>query len=72
MCVRKEVVMIDVLIGLILVGLGFVGGRFAVRSRRPGLPGLEAQEQTRLQEDRAAFSQLMGYSADRAYGMFDE
>ena len=64
--------MLDVLIGLILVGLGFVGGRMYSRSRLPSPPGPEVQELTRLQEDRSAFTQLMGYSADRAYGMFDE
>ena len=64
--------MIDVLIGLLLVGLGFAGGRRWSRLRRPELPGPEAREQAQLLEERMAFSQLMGYNADRAYGLTEE
>ena len=63
--------MIDVLIGLLLVALGFAAGR-----RRLPAPNRqfqpEAQEQAQLLEDRMAFSQLMGYNADRAYGLLEE
>lgn len=63
--------MIDVLIALILLGVGYwLGGR---RRQLPAaLPGPEEQEKRLLQEDRAAFAQLMGYNADRAYGLQEE
>lgn len=59
--------MLDVLIGLALVALGFFMGRRSV-PKRSEPPVMEEQERQRLQEDRAAFAQLMGYNADRAYG----
>lgn len=63
--------MLDVLIGLLLVGLGFWAGK-TTRPRLPDLPRPEERERQQLLEDRAAFSQLMGYSADRAYGIYEE
>lgn len=58
--------MLDVLIALLLVGVGFWLGR---RQKLPApCPAPEARELEQLREDRAAFTQLMGYSADRAYG----
>ena len=63
--------MMDVLVGLILVGLGFFAGRKSAENRRlPARP--QEQERQQLLEDRAAFSQLMGYNADRAYGRIDD
>lgn len=64
--------MMEVLAGVLLVLLGIYLGRKgkAVPSRQPVQP--EEETITQLQEDRAAFSQLMGYSADRAYGLYDE
>ena len=59
--------MLDVLIGLALLALGFYFGR-KVGKERPQLPAVEERELQRLQEDRQAFSQLLGYNADRAYG----
>lgn len=59
--------MLDVLIGLALVALGFCFGRRSVPAK-PELPAMEERELQRLQEDKQAFSQLMGYNADRAYG----
>jgi len=59
--------MLDVLIALVLVGVGYWLGK---REKRPAAaPKPEARELERLQEDRAAFSQLMGYNAQRAYGL---
>ena len=59
--------MLDVLIGLLLAGLGFyLGRKTAPQQKKP--PAVEEQELLRLQEDKAAFSQLMSYNADRAYG----
>lgn len=63
--------MTDVLIALVLLGVGYWLGRS--RRQVPAvLPGPEEQEKRLLQEDRAAFAQLMGYNADRAYGLQDE
>ena len=63
--------MLEVLIALVLLGAGFWAGRKSVRPvPTPQMP--EEQELTRLREDRAAFHQLMGYSADRAYGLEDQ
>ena len=59
--------MLDVLIGLALVALGFYVGRKQVPAKKEP-PKVEEEEVQRLQEDRQAFAQLMGYSADRAYG----
>lgn len=59
--------MLDVLIGLVLTALGFYMGRKSVPGTREA-PKVEEQELLRLQEDRAAFAQLMGYNAERAYG----
>ena len=63
--------MLDVLIGAVLLLLGFALGRHKLPAV-PKAPAVEEQELTRLREDRAAFTQLMGYNADRAYGQFDE
>ena len=63
--------MLDVLIGAVLLLLGFSMGRQKLPAA-PKSPAVEEQELSRLREDRAAFSQLMGYNADRAYGQFDE
>ena len=61
--------MLDVLIALVLVGVGYWLGR---REKRPAAaPKPEQRELDRLREDRAAFAQLMGYSAERAYGQED-
>jgi len=62
--------MMDVLIALVLLGVGYAIGR-RQRQLPAALPAAE-QEQRQLQEDRAAFAQLMGYSADRAYGLQDD
>lgn len=62
--------MLDVLIGLVLVALGVYLGRKSVRQTvQP--PVQEEQELRRLQEDKQAFSQLLGYNAERAYGKGD-
>jgi len=59
--------MLDVLIGLALVALGYWIGRKSVPEKtKPPAP--EETELLRLQEDRAAFTQLMGYNVQRAYG----
>ncbi len=60
--------MFDVLIALVLFGLGYCLGR-----RRPAVPAAAAEgEPEQLREDRAAFRQLMGYNAQRAYGLDEE
>lgn len=58
--------MLDVLIALVLVGIGVWLGK---REKLPAaVPGPEEQELQRLREDRAAFARLMDYNVDRAYG----
>ena len=59
--------MLDILIAAILAGLGFLAGRRTALPQRIE-PTVQEQELQRLQEDRAAFTQLMGYNTDRAYG----
>lgn len=59
--------MVDVLIGLVLLALGFYIGR-KTAEEKPKLPAVDQTELLQVQEDRQAFSQLMGYNADRAYG----
>lgn len=65
--------MLEVLIGIVLVALGFWAGRKTAVPKTPPAPqcpeGLELQ---RMQEDKAAFDLLMGYSAQRAYGAEDD
>ena len=63
--------MLDVLIALALLGLGFVLGR-TCSPEKPEAPRVEEQEQIQLREDRAAFAQLMGYNAGQAYGLHDQ
>lgn len=59
--------MLDVLVGLVLAALGFYFGRRSV-PQKPELPAMEERELQRLQEEKLAFSQLMGYNAECAYG----
>lgn len=55
--------------GAALLALGFaLGWRLAPRTKASVPPPPEEQELKALQEDRAAFAQLMGYNAQRAYG----
>lgn len=63
--------MLDVLIALVLLAVGYRAGKRA-GARPPAPPQPGEREARLLQEDRAAFSQLMGYSADRAYGREQE
>ena len=60
--------MLDVLIGAVLLLLGVALGRQKLPAV-PKAPAVEEQELNRLREDRAAFTQLMGYNAQRAYGL---
>lgn len=65
--------MLEVLIGILLLALGFWAGRKTADGQKPPTPHRpEAQELQRLAEDRAAFDLLMGYSAQRAYGAEDD
>ena len=59
--------MLDVLIALALTALGYYFGRKSV-AQKPEPPKPEEQELRRLQEDKLAFSQLLGYNAECAYG----
>jgi len=63
--------MIDSLIALIIFGCGYWIGKRSAAGKQERLQP-EVQEQQRLQEDRTAFSQLMGYNAERAYGLHDQ
>ena len=61
--------MLLALTGAALLALGFaLGWRLAPRTKIAAAPPPEEQEVKTLQEDRAAFAQLMGYNARRAYG----
>ena len=62
--------MLDVCLALGLLALGYWAGKRSVKTAAPPQPS--EQEAQRLREDRAAFHQLMGYSADRAYGLQDD
>ena len=64
--------MMEVLAGVLLVLLGVYLGRKQRPERPEPMPEPAEREQTLLQEDRAAFAQLMGYCADRAYGLYEE
>lgn len=57
--------MLELVLGLALLAVGFWAGRKSVKAAPPAA---EAQEVQRLQEDKAAFDLLMGYNAQRAYG----
>lgn len=61
--------MIDTFLALVLLAAGWWLGR---RSGRIKPPTVEQQEQEQAREDRAAFSQLMGYNQSQAYGLHDE
>lgn len=63
--------MLEVLIALALVALGYWAGRRGLPARVE-TPKVEEQELHRLMEDRAAFTQLMGYSPEQAYGLHGE
>ena len=63
--------MLDILIALAVFGLGYWLGK-KERPDRAQPPAVEARELERLREDRAAFTQLMGYTADPAYGLRQE
>ena len=63
--------MADVLIAVLLLGVGYWMGTRST-GKKPALPLPEETEQFRLQEDRTAFEQLMGYNAERAYGLHDQ
>lgn len=61
--------MLLILTGAALLALGFaLGWHLAPRNSVPLPPPPEEQERAALQEERAAFAQLMGYNAQRAYG----
>lgn len=65
--------MLEVLIGILLLALGFWVGRKTADEKKPPAPrSPAAQELQRLAEDKAAFDLLMGYSAQRAYGAEDD
>ena len=59
--------MLDVCLGLLLLGIGFWAGRKSVRTR-PQPEQKSEQELQKLREDRTAFAQLMGYNVEKAYG----
>ena len=64
--------MLEVLIGIILLALGFWAGRRTARQTAPVPQRPEEQERKRLEEDKTAFDLLMGYSVQRAYGGEDD
>lgn len=67
--------MLEVLLGVLLLGLGAAAGWLAhglaalAKQTRPGPETPEEREAERLREDRRAFETLMGYNVDMAYGL---
>lgn len=67
--------MVEVLIGVLLLGIGGASGWFLRMllergkqgERETGTP--EAREAQRMQAERQAFETLMGYNVDMAYGL---
>lgn len=67
--------MMELLLGLALLALGFWSGWKAngrMARHMPAPPKPEEQELRRLEEDKAAFALLMGYNAQRAYGAAED
>lgn len=61
--------MLLALTGAALLAVGFaLGWRLSPRTKPSAPPPPAEQELKTIQEDRAAFAQLMGYNARRAYG----
>lgn len=63
--------MFDCLIALILLGCGYWMGKREWK-HTPRLRSGTEPEVHQLQEEQTAFSQLMGYNAQRAYGLQDQ
>ena len=67
--------MLEVLLGVVLLGLGGAAGWLAhglyvlAKQTKPEPEAPEAREAERLREDRRAFETLMGYNVDMAYGL---
>lgn len=66
--------MIDILIGVLLLGIGGVAGWFLRKAVERMTHKVEAEtasekELLRLKEDKEAFDALMGYNIDMAYGL---
>nr|DAI33313.1 MAG TPA: hypothetical protein [Caudoviricetes sp.] len=66
--------MVDILIGVLLLGVGGMAGWFlrkAVerRTHKAEVQTASEKELIRLKEDKEAFDVLMGYNIDMAYGI---
>ena len=66
--------MVDILIGVLLLGIGGVAGWFARKAvermtRKAEVQAASEKEMQQLKEDKEAFDVLMGYNIDMAYGI---
>ena len=66
--------MIDILIGVLLLGIGGVAGwsaRKAVErmTRKAEVRAASEKEMQQMKEDKEAFETLLGYNIDMAYGI---
>lgn len=66
--------MLDILIGVLLLGIGGVAGWLARKAverltHKAEVQTASEKELIRLKEDKEAFDVLMGYNIDMAYGL---
>lgn len=66
--------MVDILIGVLLLGIGGVAGWFLRKAverltHKSEVQTASEKELIRLKEDKEAFDVLMGYNIDMAYGI---
>ena len=66
--------MVDILIGVLLLGTGGVAGWFLRKAverltRKAEVQAASEKELQRLKEDKEAFETLLGYNIDMAYGI---
>lgn len=66
--------MLDILIGVLLLGIGGMAGWFARKAverltHKAEVQTASEKELIRLKEDKEAFDVLMGYNIDMAYGL---
>ena len=66
--------MVDILIGVLLLGIGGVAGWFTRKAvermtRKAEVLAASEKEMQQLKEDKEAFETLLGYNIDMAYGI---
>ena len=56
-------------VGLLLIGAGFLAGWKVRDAREPSTASPEEEEKRRAEEEEAAFQKMMNYSTETAYGL---